>query len=152
MHFWVSVTLTCFFFFFDSIHKNDSVNVVNYSFKSPSLRTKLTVNHKDIYFGEYMSSNYSKSDRQFALLITNEQVLPKSHYIGKSFVKLASDITYVDFKRCFMPKLHPPILINIPCKLSSSADLHKKSFKCSYDKRYDVSIQQYIILCNTCVK
>ncbi|XP_057335482.1 uncharacterized protein LOC130674230 [Microplitis mediator] len=122
----------------NTIYKNDSINVVNRSFKSPSLKTKLTVNHKNIYFGEYMSRNYSKSDRQFALVITNEQVLPKSNYIGKWFVKVASDITHIDYKKCFMPKLNPPIIMNVPCKLSSSAVLHKKSFKCSYDKRYDM--------------
>lgn len=126
--------------FFFSLRANESISIENTIYQSQTLRTRLTVKHENIYFGEYVNRSYNPKTRQFTLLITDERVLPKSKYIGNTFVKLAAEPQNVDYKKCFVHKLAPPIISEVQCVFLNSTNFDDGLIDCYCDENYHVSI------------
>ncbi|XP_057336353.1 uncharacterized protein LOC130674917 [Microplitis mediator] len=122
----------------ENLQANESISIVNTIYDTPSLRTDLTVKHENIYFGEYVNKIYSPTTRQFTLLITDQRVLPKSKYMANTFVKLAAEPYNVDYKKCFVHKLAPPIISEVQCVFSNTTNINDGLLDCYCDEHYHI--------------
>ncbi|XP_014298072.1 uncharacterized protein LOC103573782 [Microplitis demolitor] len=64
---------------------------------------RIRVDSEKIFYGLELSKEYNESQRNLALIITDEPVIPASEIAENTFAKIASNINDVDLTNCMIP-------------------------------------------------
>ncbi|KAH0551954.1 hypothetical protein KQX54_003405 [Cotesia glomerata] len=85
----------------------------------PRIRN-ISVDRKSIYFGMELRGEFDESQREFAVLKTEDEVIAESDVTAHTFIKIAEDINQVDPKSCFILGSEIPRASHVNCKVLNS--------------------------------
>ncbi|XP_008551203.1 uncharacterized protein LOC103573774 isoform X2 [Microplitis demolitor] len=127
----------------DSISDIKSIDVSNDLHNSWPDNRSLHVDFQNIYFGMELSKRPNNSQRDCAVLITDQPVIPAFKITENTFIEVVSDINDVNLTKCFIQASNTSTMSFYDCHLENAGTLSNtdRFFECSVDGgQKDVSL------------